>query len=108
MPASARKDRGLAVFGEFFLDLVFTTSPEFRGWAKRSRPQASQVFPGGGLATTALVAVGLGNPNNSDYQGRTGCPRGARRGGRYSTTSNFRSGISTEACEGRIRACLRP
>src|SRR5438270_12779834 len=64
LPASARNARSLVVFGEFFLDLIFYKLP----WAPRVgevvKTRSFAEFPGGGIATTALVAHGLGTPTS--------------------------------------------
>ncbi|MHB8413602.1 MAG: carbohydrate kinase family protein [Candidatus Acidiferrales bacterium] len=61
-PASARNDRGLVVFGEFFIDLVFYDLPKVPRMGEEVKTASLARFPGGGLATTALVAAGLGTP----------------------------------------------
>jgi len=61
-PASARKDRALVVFGEFFIDLVFYNLPGIPRMGEEVKSTSFARFPGGGLATTALVAAGLGTP----------------------------------------------
>jgi ribokinase len=60
--ASARNDRGLAVFGEFFIDLVFYDLPRVPRLGEEVKTASFARFPGGGLATTALVAASLGTP----------------------------------------------
>jgi sugar/nucleoside kinase (ribokinase family) len=61
-PASAQNDRGLVVFGEFFLDLVFYDLPRVPRLGEEVKTASFARFPGGGLATTALVASQLGTP----------------------------------------------
>jgi ribokinase len=56
--ALARAD--LVVFGEFFLDLIFYKLPRAPKLGEEVKTQYFAEFPGGGLATTALVAAGLG------------------------------------------------
>ncbi|MFY9752596.1 MAG: carbohydrate kinase family protein [Candidatus Acidiferrales bacterium] len=63
-PASARNDRGMVVFGEFFFDLVFYNLPRVPRMGEEVKTASFARFPGGGLATTALVASGLGTPVN--------------------------------------------
>jgi ribokinase len=60
--ASAQNDRGLVVFGEFFLDLVFYDLPGIPRLGEEVKTACFARFPGGGLATTALVASTLGTP----------------------------------------------
>jgi sugar/nucleoside kinase (ribokinase family) len=60
--ASAPNDRGLAVFGEFFIDLVFYDLPRVPRLGEEVKTAHFARFPGGGLATTALVAASLGTP----------------------------------------------
>ncbi len=60
--ASARHDRGLVVFGEFFIDLVFYNLPRIPRMGEEVKTASFARFPGGGLATTALVAASLGTP----------------------------------------------
>jgi len=59
-PASAQTDRGLVVFGEFFLDLVFYDLPKVPRLGEEVKTASFARFPGGGLATTSLVASQLG------------------------------------------------
>ena len=61
-PASARNDSGLVIFGEFFLDLVFYDLPSTPKLGQEVKTASFARFPGGGLATTALVASALGTP----------------------------------------------
>jgi ribokinase len=93
IPASARKDRGLAVFGEFFLDLVFYDLPRVPRMGEEVKTASFASFPGGGLATTALVAAGLGSPTKVI----TRVGRDALASPAWQTL--LRSGISIEACE---------
>src|SRR5271156_144219 len=91
--ASARSDRGLVVFGEFFRDLVFYDLPRLPRMGEEVKTASVARFPGGGLATTALVAASLGTPTKV-----------ITRVGRDALTSPewqmlVRSGISTAGCE---------
>jgi len=92
-PASTRSNRGLAVFGEFFLDLIFYNLPQTPRMGEEVKTASVARHPGGGLATTALVAASLGTPTKV-----------ITRVGRDALTSPEwlkleRNGISTEGCE---------
>jgi sugar/nucleoside kinase (ribokinase family) len=92
-PASARKNRGLAVFGEFYFDLVFYDLPRAPRMGEEVKTAHFATFPGGGLATTALVTAGLGTSTKVITRvGRDAPPSPA-----WQTLQ--RSGISIEACE---------
>lgn len=73
-PAGAA--RGLVVLGEFFVDLVFYDLPTAPKMGEEVKTGRFAEFPGGGVATTALVAAGLGCPTavitrvGRDIQGR--------------------------------------
>jgi sugar/nucleoside kinase (ribokinase family) len=54
----------LLVFGEFFLDLVFYNLPRIPRMGEEVKTAKFEIFPGGGLATTALVAAGLDTPTS--------------------------------------------
>lgn len=91
--ASARSDRGVVVFGEFFFDLVFYHLPGVPRMGEEVKTASFARFPGGGLATTALVAAGLGTPTNV-----------ITRVGRDALASPewrklIQNGISTQGCE---------
>jgi ribokinase len=91
--ASARNDRGLVVFGEFFIDLVFYDLPRVPRLGEEVKTASFARFPGGGLATTALVAASLGTPTKV-----------ITRVGQDALASPeweqlVRSGISTQGCE---------
>jgi len=91
--ASARSDRGLVVFGEFFFDLVFYDLPTVPRMGREVKTARFDRFPGGGLATTALVAAKLGTPTKA-----------ITRVGQDALTSPewqklVESGISTKGCE---------
>jgi sugar/nucleoside kinase (ribokinase family) len=58
--SSARARVDLVVLGEFFLDLIFYNLPRAPKLGEEVKTQYFAEFPGGGLATTALVAAGLG------------------------------------------------
>jgi sugar/nucleoside kinase (ribokinase family) len=57
-PAPASVD--LVVFGEFFFDLVFYKLPRAPAMGEEVKTRYFAEMPGGGVATTALVAAGLG------------------------------------------------
>jgi len=59
---SARAPRTLTIFGEFFIDLVFYDLADVPKMGEEVRTRRFAELPGGGLATTALVAAGLGIP----------------------------------------------
>jgi sugar/nucleoside kinase (ribokinase family) len=85
--------KGLVVFGEFFRDLVFYDLPSAPRMGEEVKTASIARFPGGGLATTALVTASLGTPTKV-----------ITRVGRDALTSPewqtlVRSGISTECCE---------
>ncbi len=63
--AFAPGGRGLVVFGEFFFDLVFYDLPAVPRMGREVKTTSFQRFPGGGLATTALVAARLGTPTKA-------------------------------------------
>ena len=91
--ASARSDRGLVVFGEFFFDLVFYDLPTVPRMGEEVKTASFERFPGGGLATTALVAARLGTPTKAITRvGRDalGSPEWQKL---------IESGISTAGCE---------
>lgn len=93
-PASPTgNDRGLLVFGEFFLDLVFYALPTVPRMGEEVKTDRFERFPGGGLATTSLVANGLGTHTavitriGEDARGSAAWQR------------ILRSGISVDCCE---------
>ena len=53
---------GMVVLGEFFIDLVFYHLPKAPKMGEEVKTGYFAEFPGGGVATTALVASGLGCP----------------------------------------------
>jgi ribokinase len=92
-PGSAQNDRGLVVFGEFFLDLVFYDLPKVPRLGEEVKTARFARFPGGGLATTALVACRLGTPTKIITrvgQDAIGTPEWQRL---------IHSGISIRGCE---------
>ncbi len=52
----------LVVVGEFFLDLIFYALPDLPRLGEEVKTRHFAQFPGGGLATTSLVASNLGTP----------------------------------------------
>lgn len=91
--ASLRPRTDLVVFGEFFRDLVFYDLPEPPRMGEEVKTGQFAEFPGGGVATTALVAAGLGTP--TAVVTRVG--RDAHRN--LAWQKLIRSGIFTGACE---------
>ena len=90
---SARNRRRLAVLGEFFVDLIFyhlRTAPRM---GEEVRTDHFEENPGGGLATTALIASQLGTP--TAVITRVG--RDALRNPAWLRLRQ--GGISVEACE---------
>ena len=59
---SADRKQSLVVFGEFFIDLIFYGLPAAPKLGEEVKTNRFAEFPGGGLATTALVTAGLGTP----------------------------------------------
>jgi sugar/nucleoside kinase (ribokinase family) len=92
-PGSARNNRGLVVFGEFFRDLVFYDLPSAPRMGEEVKTASIARFPGGGLATTALVAASLGTPTKAI----TRVGRDALASPEWQTL--VRSGISIRGCE---------
>ncbi len=90
---SSRSGRGLVVFGEFFFDLVFYDLPTIPRMGEEVKTASFARFPGGGLATTALVAAGLGTPTKAI----TRVGRDALRSQEWQRV--VKSGISTRGCE---------
>ena len=58
--AFARSPQQLLIFGEFYLDLVFYDLLDVPRLGEEVKTRSFAELPGGGLATTALVAAGLG------------------------------------------------
>jgi sugar/nucleoside kinase (ribokinase family) len=92
-PASSQNNRGLVVFGDFFFDLVFYDLPRAPRLGEEVKTTSFVTFPGGGLATTALVASQLGTPTKAI----TRVGRDALRTPSWQML--VRSGISFEGCE---------
>jgi ribokinase len=93
MPAASAHDPGLVVFGEFFLDLVFYELPRVPRMGEEVKTQKCARFPGGGLATTALVASALGTTTKVI----TRIGRDAVNGEAWQRL--VRAGISTRGCQ---------
>ena len=89
----SKTDRSLLVFGEFFLDLVFYALPTVPRLGEEVKTDCFEKFPGGGLATTSLVANALGT--------RTGAITRIGKDALGSTAWHriLRSGISVDCCE---------
>ena len=62
--APAQAKQRLLVFGEFFLDLVFYDLPQVPKMGEEVKTSRFATFPGGGVATTAMVARELGTPTS--------------------------------------------
>jgi len=81
------------VFGEFYFDLVFYALSRLPRMGEEVKTESFERFPGGGLATTALVANALGTQTvvitrvGEDSRGSAAWLR------------MLRSGISVECCE---------
>lgn len=60
--AVAHTPQRLVICGEFFVDLVFYDLPRAPTIGEEVKTARFATFPGGGVATTALVAAGLGTP----------------------------------------------
>lgn len=90
---STRPRVDLVVFGEFFLDLIFYKLPRAPKIGEEVKTAHFEEVPGGGLATTALVAAGLGTP--TAVVTRVG--KDARRNPAWLRL--VRSGIFAGACE---------
>lgn len=93
IPTPAQNGRSLVVFGEFFVDLVFFNLPDVPRLGEEVKTACFARFPGGGLATTALVAAGLGTPTKII----------TRVGRDVTASAEWRkltlSGVSTKGCE---------
>lgn len=88
-----QRQRNLVVFGEFFLDLVFYNLPRVPRMGEEVKTEKFARFPGGGLATTALVAARLGTPTVAI----TRIGRDALATAAWQTMAT--SGISVDCCE---------
>jgi ribokinase len=93
MPAASAHNSVLVVFGEFFLDLVFYDLPRIPRLGEEVKTRSYARFPGGGLATTALVASALGTPTKVI----TRVGRDAVNGEEWKKL--VRAGISTKGCQ---------
>ena len=91
--SSARARVDLVVFGEFFIDLIFYKLPRAPKLGEEVKTQYFAEFPGGGLATTALVAAGLGT--STAVVSRIGKEAQSNQ----SWQKLVRSGIFVGACE---------
>jgi ribokinase len=60
VPSAGPARDGLVVLGEFFVDLVFYRLPKAPKMGQEVKTDCFAEFPGGGVATTARVAAGLG------------------------------------------------
>jgi len=61
-PTTAHDAHTLVVFGEFFIDQIFYDLPDVPRMGEEVKTSRYAEFPGGGLATTALIAAALGTP----------------------------------------------
>jgi ribokinase len=91
--ASSRAQGDLVVFGEFFVDLVFYKLPGPPRMGEEVKTRHFAQFPGGGLATTALVATRLGTP--TAVVTRVGTDAGSNP----AWQKLIDSGICAKACE---------
>lgn len=91
--ASPRPSERLIIFGEFYLDLVFYDLPDLPRLGEEVKTRHFAELPGGGLATTALVAAGLGT--STAVITRVGTD--ARLSPAWQKLANAR--VSVEACE---------
>lgn len=90
--ASARPKR-LVVFGEFYIDLIFYDLPDLPRLGEEVKTHRFAELPGGGLATTALVAAALGTPTSVV----TRIGQDARLSPAWHRLA--KSSVSVEACE---------
>jgi sugar/nucleoside kinase (ribokinase family) len=91
--ASTHSSSKLVVFGEFFIDLVFYDLPDVPRLGEEVKTRRFAEFPGGGLATTALVASALGTPTAAI----TRIGEDARLSPAWLKLAS--GGVSIEACE---------
>jgi sugar/nucleoside kinase (ribokinase family) len=91
-PATTHSSR-LVIFGEFFIDLVFYDLPALPRLGEEVKTNRFAELPGGGLATTALVAAALGT--STAVITRVG--HDARLSPAWQKLAN--SGVGVEACE---------
>jgi sugar/nucleoside kinase (ribokinase family) len=85
--------RRLVVLGEFFIDLVFYKLPTLPRMGLEVKTDFLSEFAGGGVATTALVAAGLGTSTAVVTRVGADAPR------REAWQKLVRSGVSVRACE---------
>ncbi|HEX2662763.1 MAG TPA: carbohydrate kinase family protein [Candidatus Acidoferrum sp.] len=90
--APAQANERLLVFGEFFLDLVFYDLPQVPKMGEEVKTRRFATFPGGGVATTAMVAAELGTPTSVI----TRVGEDARMNPAWQKL--VQSGVSVEAC----------
>src|SRR5690349_13532234 len=90
--ASARSQR-LVIFGEFFIDLISFDLPDLPRLGEEVKTRNFAELPGGGLATTALVAAGLGTSTAAV----TRVGQDARQSPAWQNLA--KSNVSLEACE---------
>jgi sugar/nucleoside kinase (ribokinase family) len=89
----ATNPANLVVFGEFFVDLVFYGLPSVPRMGEEVKTKKFAISPGGGLATTSLIAAGLGTPTSVITRiGRDALESPAWK-------EIIRKGISADACE---------
>lgn len=89
----AHQSGRLVIFGEFYLDLIFYDLPDVPRMGEEVKTRHFAELPGGGLATTALVAAGLGT--STAVVTRVGPD--ARENPAWQKLAN--SSVSIEACE---------
>ncbi|HWC18024.1 MAG TPA: carbohydrate kinase family protein [Terriglobales bacterium] len=93
MAAASSSSPKLIVFGEFFIDLVFYDLPDVPRMGHEVKTRSFAELPGGGLATTALVAATLGTATAAI----TRIGSDARTSLAWKKVSD--GGVSTAACE---------
>jgi len=91
--SSVTRRPGLVVVGEFFLDLIFYALPDLPRLGEEVKTRHFAQLPGGGLATTSLVASRLGTPTAAIA--RVGAD--ARSSPAWRTLED--NGVSVDACE---------
>src|SRR5690349_18044420 len=92
---SSPNTRGLAlvVVGEFFLDMIFYALPDLPRLGQEVKTRHFAQLPGGGLATTSLVASRLGTPTSAI----TRLGEDARSSPAWQSLEDNR--VSVDACE---------
>lgn len=93
MAAAQGASRRLVVFGEFYFDLIFYRLPDLPRLGEEVKTRYYAELPGGGLATTALVAAHLGT--STAVVTRVGQDARLSPAWRKLTSTK----INTEACE---------